>query len=82
MYIHPDDFQAGFGFFRYCFEIWTVGYKKWGKENYSATFVKDPTVPRGLIMFCPRGERAESVPIAIPQRFYRVRTPDKKEPAP
>lgn len=65
MYIHPDDFEQGFAFFKECFDTWIVGYEKWGNENYQAIFVKDPTVPSGVIMFCPDGQRELSVPIRI-----------------
>lgn len=76
MYVHPEDAPAALSFFRYCFEIWTEGYKKWGKENYQATFVHDPTVPRSLIMFCPYGERERNVPISIPKKFFiKVKEP-------
>lgn len=68
MYVRPEEFDQAFIFFRHCFEIWTVGYEKWGQENYQATFVKDPTVPPGMIMFCPSGSREESVAIKIPKQ--------------
>lgn len=56
MYINPDDFDRGYEFFVDCFEVWTVGYEKWGLQNFSATFVKDPAVPNGVIMYCPDGD--------------------------
>lgn len=51
--------------FKYAFNIWIVGYEKWGNENYQATFVKDPTVPRGIIMFSPHGNRNLTTPVKI-----------------
>lgn len=66
MYVRPEDFEKAFTFFKKCFEIWTVGYEKWGRENFQATFVKDPTVPDGVIMYCPHGERELAQPIPIP----------------
>lgn len=69
MYTHPDNFDQALIFFRHCFEIWIKGYEKWGDEDFQATFVKDPTVPSGVIYYCPRGNRDRVQVISIPTSF-------------
>lgn len=70
MYVHPENFPTALAFFRYSFEIWVQGYRKWGDQDFQATFVKDPTVPRGIIMYCQHGERelAQAIEIIEPPK--------------
>jgi len=65
IYIHPDDFERGFAMFKYYFDIWIEGYQKWGDGDFAVTFVKDPTVPQGLMMYCKNGDRVFSTPVEI-----------------
>jgi len=69
LYVQPKDFDRAFAYFKKCFNIWTQGYKIWGKDDFGCTFVKDPTVPSGVIMYCPKGERELAQPIDIPTSF-------------
>lgn len=65
MYIHPRDFKRGYAMFSYYFGIWVQGYNEWGKEDFSAIFIKDPSVKRGLIMYCPDGLEGVATKISI-----------------
>jgi len=51
--------------FKYYFDIWIEGYQKWGDGDFAVTFVKDPTVPQGLMMYCKNGDRVFSTPVEI-----------------